>query len=409
MTFVQLLLILTICLLAESFFTGTELAVINVDKLKLRGKARRGQRSARLVLSFLERPGWFFSATLLGTNLAVVTASVCTTYYIVGRFGEDYEGWALLLSPILLIFGEIVPKSIYHHHANVLAYRTAYPIKIFGWILFPLVWFLTKLNDLFVGRVARQYASEAPVTREELESLLQEEGPGPETKSLVRRGMIAKIFDLADKRAENVMVPLVDIKALPLDAAQEEMRRAFDESGHSRLPVFQNRITHIVGVLSNLDCLLGDKTRPAKEWVRPAFYVPEEMPLDDLLLAMKRKGEPMAIVVDEYGGASGIVTFEDVIEEVIGNIQDEYEQPFPLYYRMAKNRILVSGRLEIEEANEKLKLGIPHGDYETIAGFLIHQLGRIPKAGEEYRSGSLVFLIRRATERAIQDVEVRLS
>ncbi|MBI4223509.1 MAG: HlyC/CorC family transporter, partial [Deltaproteobacteria bacterium] len=354
MTFTTLLIIILVCLAAESFFTGTELAVINVDKLKLRGKARRGGRSANRVLSLLKNPGWFFSATLLGTNLAVVTASVCTTYYIVENFGGRYEGWALLLSPILLVFGEIVPKSVCQHYANILAYRAALPIKIFGWIFYPVVWVLTKLNDVFLGRASKKYAEAPPVTREELELFLKE-GPHPEGPKLqLRRTMISKIFDLADKRISNIRVPLVEIRALPLHAAPEETALAFEESGQSRLPIFKDRILNIVGILHNIDYLMSGGKKSVQELMRPAYFVPEEMPLDDLFITMKRKGEPMAVVVDEYGGASGIVTLEDLLEEVVGDIHDEYDQPLPLYYRLAKNRFLLSGRLAIDEANEKL-------------------------------------------------------
>lgn len=405
-----LIFILTACLLMESFFTGTELAVVNVDKLKLRGRARRGIRSAQLVLSFLNRPGWFFSATLLGTNLAVVTASVCTTYYIVESFGSVYEGWALLLAPILLIFGEIVPKSIYQHHAETLAYKAAYPVRIFGWIFAPVVFVLTKLNDIFLGKATQQFAHEPPVTREELENLLlEQELPAEEGRVSIRRSMISKIFDLADKRTSNIMVPLVEVQALPIRASHQEILQALEEGGHSRIPIFQDRLVNCVGVLYSVDYLFAEQKKPLQELMAPAYFVPEEMPLDDLFVTMKRKGEPMAIVVDEYGGASGIVTLEDLLEVVVGDIQDEYDQPLPLYYRMGKNRFLVSGRLKIIEANEKLGLAIPEGDYETIAGFLIHQMGLIPKVGQQYHFGNISFSIRRASEKAIQDVEVILS
>ena len=409
MTLLNLLSILFVCLLAEGFFTGTELAIVSVDKLKLKGKARQGSAPAKLVLSYLEKPGRFFSSTLLGTNLAVVTSSVCTTYYIVQHYGPSYAGWALALSPILLVFGEIVPKSLYQHHAEKMAYKTVYVIKIFGMILFPIVAYLTKLNDIFLGKASRQFAAEPPVTREELEALMKEGLSAESPRGFVRRTLISKIFDLADKKVLKIMKPLVDVKALSATATHEEIPLAFEESGHSRLPVFQGRLVNITGLLYNIDYLMSDRQKPVSELMRPAYFVPEEMSLDDLFLTMKRKGEQMAIVVDEFGGAVGIVTLEDVLEEVVGDIQDEYDKPFPLYYRMGKNRLLVSGRLEIREANEKLHLNIPEGDYETIAGFLIHQLGFIPKPNTEHRFGNLNFLIRRATEKMIQDVEIRVQ
>ncbi|MDO8527372.1 MAG: hemolysin family protein [Deltaproteobacteria bacterium] len=410
MTLWQYILILLVCLVSEGFFTGTEMAVVNADKLALRSAARKGSKRARMVLGFLGKPAKFFSITLLGTNLSVVTASVCTTYFITQHFGPRYEGLAILLSPILLIFGEIVPKSLYQHYANQVVLKTAYVIKIFGLIFFPIVFFLSQLTEALLGTVAKRVGGELPVTRDELELILKEGGEEPEsTRTPAKRTIISRIFDLAEKRVTNIMIPLVDVEALPLTTTLGEASNAFAEKGYSRLPIFQDRIFNIVGILNNIDLLMADKEASVKALMRPAYYIPEGMPLDELLVTMKRKGEPMAVVVNEFGAASGIVTLEDVIEQVIGDIDDEYDTQTPLYYRIGKNRFLVNGRLEILEANEKLKLGIPLGDYETIAGFLIHQLGAIPAIGTQHRFGRIEFLIHRATDRAILEVEIRLA
>lgn len=403
----QLIAVLFVSLLAEGFFTGTELAVVHADKLKLRGKAGRGSATAKLALWFQANPGWFFSATLLGTNLALVTASVCTTYYIMSRFGEAHEGWALLLAPVTLVFGEIVPKSLYQHYANQLIPKIVYPVKFFGWLFYPVVWVLTKLNDLLLSGFSRKLGGEPMVTREELEILMKEPQPGE--SETAKRTLVSRIFDLADKKISHIMIPLVDVEAIPLGATRDEALMAFEESGHSRLPVFQGRLVNIVGVLHNIDYLLSEESKEIKEVMRPAYYVPEGMPLDDLFLTMKRRGEPMAIVVDEFGGASGLVTLEDLIEQVVGEIHDEYDEQPPLYYRIGKNRFLVGGRLEIAEANDKLKLGIPSGHYGTVAGFLIHLTGSIPQTGAEIPFGNLKFIVLHATERAIQEVEIRVA
>lgn len=408
MSLLQYIAVLVLCLLAESFFTGAEMAVVHADKLALRSLARKGSQRAKSILSYLSKPGKFFSTTLLGTNLAVVTASVCTTYFIVEHYGEDYEWMALLLSPIVLIFGEIVPKSLYQHYANQIVLKISLPLKFFGFFLSPLIWLLSKLTDSLLGGVTKQVGGELPVTRDELEALLagveEEDHEKP-----ARRTMITRIFDLAEKRVTNIMIPLMDVEALPDTATGEEGAKAFADKGYSRLPVFHDRVFNMVGILHNIDLLTGDSKRGVKELMRPAWFVPEGMPLDELLVMMKRKGEPMAIVVDEFGGASGIVTFEDLIEQIIGDIQDEYDYAQPLYYRIGKNRFLVSGRFEITEANEKLQLGIPTGGYETVAGFLIHQMGNIPQKGNSFRFGRLEFIIHRANEKAVQEVEIRVT
>lgn len=406
----QLGIILLICLLAEGYFTGTELAVVNADKLKLKAKANRGSKAARLALQFQSKPGWFFSASLLGTNLALVTASVCTTYFLVENYGKDAEGWAMLLSPILLVFGEIIPKSLYQHYANSLVEKIVYPVRIFSWIFSPVVFLLAKINDLFMGQFSKKIGPRPLVTRDEIEMfMLEESRGGPPERPHHHYTLISKIFGLADKRVSNIMIPLVDVEAVPLRSARAEAFLAFEESQHSRLPVLQGRIVNIVGVLHSFDLLVSEEKQEIRELMRPPFFVPEEMPVDDLLVAMKRKQETMAIVIDEFGGASGVVTFEDVIEEIVGEIHDEYDTVPPSYYRIGKNRFLINGRLEILEANDKLKLGLPMGDYETVAGFLIHQLGRIPDKGTIFHYGPLQFIVHLATEKVVQEIEIRIN
>lgn len=407
-----LLIIVFSCLVAESFFSGTEIAVVQSDKLALRGKARRGNRRAAAILQILKEPARFFSSTLLGINLSTVTSTVCTTYYISQNYGEAYTGFSLLLAPIILIFGEIVPKSVYQHHADTFVCKLAYPIRFFSVLFFPVVFPLSHLTNSLLGRILKQTKEEPPITREELENLVEEETAKLSIEELDRRPnrsrLISNIFNLEEMRVSNIMIPLVDVDALPRSAMRDEILRTMETSGHSRIPVFDGRITNIVGTLHSIDLLLNDAQKPIAEILRKAYYVPEEMPLDELLITMKRNQRPMAIVVDEFGGASGIVTFEDLVEQVIGDIQDEFDDQVPLYTRVAKNRYIVSGRLDILEANEKLKLDLPPGDYETIAGFLISHLGRIPKAGTEIPFDQIKFIILSASEKAIHEVEICL-
>lgn len=230
----------------------------------------------------------------------------------------------------------------------------------------------------------------------------------PETSDVRQseRTMISRIFDLADTKVENIMTPLVDVIALPVDADRARAEQILTEHGFSRIPVYKGQAFNMVGVLSGTDLLFGDKDLSVKELMKAAYYVPEEMPLDELLIAMKRRGEPLAVAVDEYGAATGIVTSEDLLEEVVGEIHDEHDRTPALYNRLGKYRYMLRGRMEIEEANERFKLKIPDGDYETVAGFVIHRLGRIPKAGEGFTFGPYEYRVVRATERAILEVEV---
>jgi putative hemolysin len=222
----------------------------------------------------------------------------------------------------------------------------------------------------------------------------------------MERTMIARIFDLAEKKVENIMTPLVDVDAIPLTATREEAARVLEETEYSRLPVYEDQIHNILGVLENTNLLFASEDAEVRNIVHPAYFVPEEMPLDNLLVAMKRKGEPLAIVVDEYGAATGIVTTEDLLEEVVGEIRDEHDEIQPLYKRLGPKRFLVDGRLEIEHANERLKLGIADGDYETVAGCVIHYFERIPHKGEKITIGKFTYTILRASDRAVYEMEI---
>ena len=398
--------ILVICLLVEGFFSGTEMAIVNAEKYRLAIRTDSGSKLALAALHMVKHPARFFATTLLGTNLCTVTGSVVLTLYIISRYGESYAPLAILYWPFTLIFGEMVPKSIYQYYANQIVLKVAPVLFIISIVLAPIIWPLTKLTDLLLGGVKKRLGAEPPLTREELELMIETGTESMSDMKPAERTMISRIFDLAEKRVANIMTPLVDVVSVPVDASREETSAMMEQAGYSRLPVFQHRIVNIVGVLEGTDLLFSDKEKPVKELIRPAYYVPEDMPLDELLLTMKRRGQPLTVVVDEFGGATGIVTTEDLLEEVVGEIRDEHDIVAPLYQRVGHHRYLVSGRLEIEQANEKLKLGIPSDDYETVAGFLLSKMERIPKVGESILIGTYIYTIRRANERAILEVEI---
>ena len=400
-----LILILVGCLLAEGFFSGSEIALVNADRYKLALMADEGSSRARAALRLVERPSLFFATTLIGTNIFTVTGSVVTTLFIIHRFGEQYAPLAILYWPLTLIFGEIVPKSIYQHYADWIVLKIAPILRTISILLRPFVWPLAKLARLILGSAAKK-DEEPPISREDLETMMDIETSVSSDVRPMERTMIARIFDLAEKKVENIMTPLVDVDAIPLTSTREEAARVLEDTEYSRLPVYDDQIHNILGVLENTDLLFASEEAEVRNVVHPAYFVPEEMPLDNLLVAMKRKGEPMAIVVDEYGAATGIVTTEDLLEEIVGEIRDEHDEIRPLYKRLSPKRFLVDGRMEIEHANERLKLGIEDGDYETVAGYVIHHFERIPHKGEKITLGRFTYTILRASERAVYEMEI---
>ncbi|MFH1654723.1 MAG: hemolysin family protein [Pseudomonadota bacterium] len=410
MTLTVLIPLLVVLLLIHGFFSGSEMAVVNADRNKLRAKAHVGNKGAKIALAFLSNPTRFFSVVLFGTNICIVSASVVVTLYIIKTYGFEYLPLAMLYGPLALLFGEVLPKSVYQRHADNLVVRVAPLLQFFYYLLYPFVTLLTIFTNIFLRKVKKAvpHTRSLEVTREDLELMVEPTSSetGTTDIKLYERTMVSRILDLAEKRVENVMTPLVDIVALPITASRDDVINALEENEYSRIPVYKDRIFNIVGVIKGADLIFNQKDMPLKKFISPIVYVPEDMHLDELLISMRREESPMAVAVDEYGAATGLVTAEDLWEEVVGEIRDEHDEDVLPYKTLGKNNYLVSGRLEIEQANDDLDLDIPEGDYETIAGLLLHHLEHIPKQDEKLTLDNLTFIVRRASKRVILEVEV---
>lgn len=388
----------------EVFFSGSEIALVVTDKVRLKTRADGGHGGAVAAMWFIRHPAHFFSTVILGTNISVVTASTIATFYLISNYGVEAEMWALLLSPVVLIFGEVLPKSLFQHYSNSLVEKIGPPLIASMYAMFPLVWMLSKFTNLLFGGVESHLGREPRITREELELMLGS-SELPDLKPSEKK-MVSKILQLAKQHVSNVMVPLGLIESIPVTSDREAALSVFDLKGFSKLPVFEHRAYNVIGVLDCLDCFFSDG-KEIRDLIRPVLYVPSGMRLHELYHLMKEKEDEIVIVVDEYGAAVGLVTLEDLLEEIVGDIKDEYELGHQLWKVIGEGHFLVSGQTEVEEANEKLGLGIPKKDYETLAGFLLERFGYIPKAGETVEAGRWSYTIRKATERAIVEVEVK--
>ncbi len=405
-TLVTVLAIVVCCFLVEGFFSGSEIAMVSCDRARLRRRSREGHHGAKMAERLLGRPARLFSITLFGINLSAIVASTVTTFYLIDRFGPAYGSLAILLSPFILIFAEILPKSIYHHNADRMVDRVAPLLTMFGTIFSPVILGLQRLTDRLLGGVRRASGSERRITREELVSILHgEETRGTDIRPTERK-IVSRVLRLVEMTAKNVMIPLIEIEALPNTATCEAAFELLQLKGYPRIPIFSGRIFNVVGIIEATDILGGDPSQKVQDVMHPAVFVPKGMRLNEVFRLLRSRREEVAVVVDEYGSTLGLVGLEEIFEEVVGDIRDEYEFDEPQFRKIALHHFYVTGRLDVKEAREQLGLDIPPGDYQTMAGFLLQRFGYIPQIGEQITIGSWVYRIRQATSRAILEVEI---
>jgi putative hemolysin len=399
---------LTLCTLGQGFFVGAEIALAAANR-PLLAKAKAASWSARVADRLASRPQISLSTTLLGAKAASLVAVAVTALFIAQRGGHPLVAIAAVV-PAMLIVGQLVPKAITQVHADRLVRVVAPPLALVSWVLRPAVWVVSGFASAMT-RLARTDRKKAFVTRDELSMMIESE---PETDrpqiSADEREMIANVFELSEYTVRDLMVPLSEVTALPEDTLLPEAAREVADKQHSRMPVYRSRVDDIVGVVHVFDLLRAgsdQQTKPVASVMKPPTYVPETMKAADLLVELQAEGQHLAIVVDEYGGAVGIVTVEDLLETIVGDIDDEYDrEPSPL--RAEKPGVWrAAAKTPVSRINQELDLGLPESDdYETVAGLLIDRLRHIPDAGESLSIGGAVIEVIAASGRAIETVRI---
>lgn len=402
--------IMVICLIAEGFFSGSEIGVVSADRMKLRHEAARGSNGARLALEMLEKPEWLLSTTLVGTNIAVVTNTTMATALMIQLFGPAYSWLAVVLvAPLIWVFGEIVPKSVFQQRADVLTPKVIFVLKFCSYLFYPILMVFSFLARMLSKLVGGDRQNQNPFTlREEIHSLMQMSAKEGDIEPM-EQDMIRRLFNFGETTAREVMMPLIDVVVVERGANCGEAFRVATEKSHVRIPVYQERVDRIVGVLDTLELLGVDGEEPILPYVKQVNYVAPGESIQDLLLEMRKAGEQMTVVVDEFGGAEGIVSIEDILEEVVEDIQDEYddqEQITEWIKRLGDKTYLVSARIDLDDLAEELNIKLPKGRYASLAGFLLDKAKDIPKVGATIDYQDIHFTIQRGTPRVIQEVKV---
>ncbi|MGH7781448.1 MAG: hemolysin family protein [Candidatus Binataceae bacterium] len=418
MTLVTLIVALVACVAVQAFFAASEIAVVSADEVKVRAESERGETRSHALGALLAKRDRLLALTLTSNNLATVLAAVMLTAFL-HRLYPGYSYWApFILAPITLIFGESLPKLLALGNPLGFARFASRPLRILAVILAPVL-----VAETLLSRAMRRVAGVAPgtesvfMTREDLARLLHRRAPDSSVQDQhdailpSERQMISRIFRFSRADARKAMVPLVRVDAVPdvvtLADAIETVRRV----GFSRLPVFRERITDIVGVIHVFDLLQApDLSRSVSEVMRPVSYFPESMPLDEVLVALQRTGENLAVIVDEYGGAAGIITVEDLLEEVVGEIDDERDRAEEIARVINRTTLTVAARAPIAELNERFGLRLPEGDeYATIGGLVLERLGHIPQPGEQLKVPGMTITVTRSDIRAVRELRLALE
>ncbi len=416
MTAIGLALAVAACVVVQAFFAASEIALVMADELKVHAESERGEMDSRLLAGLLARRDRLLALVLTSTNLAnAIAAAILTSflYAISPRVGLLAP---LILVPLTLVLGESAPKLLTLKRPLAFARVAARPLKLLATVLAPLLAIETALSRS-VRRLAGVPADVQSVfmTRDDLALLLHRYGGDPHAGRdailPAERQMISRIFRFSRSEARKAMVPLVRVEAVSDDTTLDRAIEVVRREGFTRLPVFNERIVNIVGVVHVFDLLEApDLSRPVSEVTRPVSYFPEATPLDEILLALERTGESMAVVVDEYGGAAGIITVEDLLEEVVGEIDDEYDSREELARVVDQKTLAVSARAAVAELNERFGLRLPEGDeYATIGGLVVERLGHIPKPGEQLKVGDLTISVARSDARAVRELVLELA
>jgi len=406
------LIVGAICVVVEGFCSGSEIAFVSANRTLLRKKAKEGDRGAAMCEALLAEPEKLLATTLLGTNTATATFSITVTLFLLASgFGGGALMTIALVTPVTLILGEVVPKTFFQAHADSLVVRLIYPLRLLSLALRPIV-FLVSTLAAGITRLAGGDHQRAFITRDELALLIDSETTDDSEIKEHELEMIANVFELSGATVEDVMVPLSEVTALPEETTVGEAALEVADKQHSRMPVYRDRVDNVVGVLHVFHLLeVGAKTtsksNPISDIMVSPVFVPETKPAVDLLVELQGTGNQLAIVVDEYGGATGIVSIEDLLEVVVGEIEDEHDdEPSPIVAeRPGVWRVI--GKVDVERVNDELGLDLPESDdYESLAGLMLMRFKRIPNAGESLVLGGVTLRVLSASDRAIDEIQI---
>ena len=404
-----------LAVLLQALFEGYETGFVSSNPIRIRYLAEEeSSRRAARFLKHMQRPDVMLTALLIGTNIAIVVGTI-TIASLVARLDmsplvTDLVT-TLIVAPILLIFAEIIPKSVFRTHPNRLSLALLPVIEVFYALLTPLVAPVTRLTRWLLRVKGGDQAPGSPfMTSLEDVRVLVDEGVDDGTIELDEQEMIHGVIDLQSTQAKEIMVPRIHVQALPDTATREELAALFEQSGLTRIPIYHETIDSIIGVVNAYDMILDDapENPDISRFVRDVMHVPDTLKLDDLLQALKEAKQHLAVVTDEYGGTAGLVTIEDILEEIFGEIQDEYDREESRIQEVGPHAYVVDALMPLDEVAETIDAPITDEDVETVGGWLMHVAGHIPAQGEVVTHGRFQMTVLDGSARHIAKIRLEV-
>ncbi len=416
--------LILVTIILSSFFSGSEIAYVTANRLKLELKVRQNGPASSFIQYFIKNPEAFLSTTLIGNNIANVLYATFMTVFLTVPIANLYDAWVgaspselmvmviqtTVASIVILIFGEIMPKALFRVHADSAFPLMAPVLRFVGIVLKPLVWVAESMSRTIV-RILKIETNkvEQLFRRQDIELLLHEMAEDGDHSDIDKEEteILTNVLKLSGMRVKESMITRTEIQAVERTAEIPEVLKKFVSTGFSKLPVYDESIDNIIGLVYAYD--LFDRPQSLAEIIRPIRLVPSSRKSKDLLAEFRRSNDNMAVVIDEYGGTAGLITIEDLLEEVVGDIQDEYDTEDVLIKKMNDSTWIIGGMAYLDDIDERypeLKIPRHSDDYETLTGHITFNLGRIPKVNEEILIDRFKFVITKATPTRIDTVRV---
>lgn len=406
------IILLVILLVLSGFFSMSETALMSLSKIRIRHMVEEGVKGSKLVEKLIEDPNRLLGAILIGNNIVNIGASAIATSLAVKIFNGSESAVAVataIMTVLVLIFGEITPKSIAKQKSEQVALKVSKPVQFCVAVFKPFVVMFTAISSVFIRLFGGDpKATEPFITEEELKTMVgvsEEEGVLED----VEKEMIFNVFDFADLQVKDVMVQRVDVTAIDVNDGYEDILKVIKEDQFSRIPVYDDTIDDIVGVLNVKDLIIADK-RDCKfkvtDYMREPLYTFEFKKITELFNEMKKSRNHMAVVLDEYGGTVGIVTIEDVVEEIVGDIEDEYDKEREMIEVIKEDEYIVEGSARLDDISDLIGVNMESEEFDSVGGLVIGELGRIPEAQEEVTIGKIRFVVEEVEKNRIMKVRI---